>query len=1333
MMALRLATLKGPRRLAVTAGAVLALILGTASFVSAANDGDGTMTVTPSAVAAGSANTFAFVFTNDGSSAFGSGSEITVQVPTEWTTPSASNVSIPTSGNHCNAGAPTFGGTGNRTITVAMTCGRNSSFTLNYAVTAPTTANSYTFTTSSQDGSHGLAHIDTPPTITVFGNAAKLAFVQQPTNTSAGASITPAVTVDVLDSGNRIVANSSAAVTMAISTNPGSGTLSGTTTVNAANGVATFSNLSINRPGNGYVIRATSGSLTAATSNGFNIALGAAAKLVFTTQPSNTTAHSTFSVVVAVQDAAGNTITSGTGSSASVTISLAPTSGTLAGTKTVAAHNGIATFSGLSIDQAGTYTITASSGTLASATSNQFTISAATANKLAFTTQPANTTAGTPFTVAVTVQDAYGNTVIGSTASVTVAIGTNPGSGTLSGTKTVSAVNGVATFTGLSIDKAATGYTLSASSGTLTHATSSQFNITAGPAATLVFTTQPSSSAAGTLPTVRVTVEDANGNTVPFSGSVTLSLATGPTGGTLSGTRTVNASNGVATFSALSITKAGAGYSLSASGDGLTATSNTFTITAGNAAQLVFGQQPSDAVVNATISPAVTVLIEDQYGNLTSSTANVTVAIHSGTGTLSGTLTHAASAGVATFNNLSINTAGTFTLRATSGSLHVDSASFTISLQPATANFYTRLCSAYTQVPANANPTGSYGGWGGNDNGGHNSQLNTTLPNSGNNATLASATTDLVCDPYTGDWAFTLLNGQDSAHGGSGSSVGTVTTSGAAGSATLTLNSTEVSLARGTGLWVTMATDQSKAGFASLRCYDDINYSDNSESVALSGSDSSFVCIGYLVKPVITFPAIAAPKYGDSPITLSATTTATGSGVSITFTASGACSITAGNKLSINAAGSCTVTAHEAQVSGTSNFWAAADDVSQTLTVGKADATCSVTGYNVIWDGSAHTATGPCTGVNDETLSGLDLSGTTHTNGGVYTDDPWAFTDTTGNYNNQSGTVTDMIIAATYQISLAKSADVSSFDAAGQTITYTYTIVNAGNQNLGPAQFTVSDDKIGGGTAFDCGPDDTGLSPNTGTAESPSTGSYVTCTATYTVTQADVDAGNVTNDATASVQTLISNTAELTIQAAQAPALQLAKTADKATFTNVGDKITYTYTLTNTGNVTLDGPFAVTDDKIASVDCSAAAAQLAPNKETTCTAGYTVVQADVAAGSVTNHAQAAGFDPGTEIDSNVTSVTVTYQAPAPTEEPTATSTASPTEEVGGVTASPSVEPTQQVEGATYTPSAAATLPVTSTDSGSNGSSAPIFALLICLAFGGLGLMVVQAQRHSIRG
>ena len=85
---------------------------------------------------------------------------------------------------------------------------------------------------------------------------------------------------------------------------------------------------------------------------------------------------------------------------------------------------------------------------------------------------------------------------------------------------------------------------------------------------------------------------------------------------------------------------------------------------------------------------------------------------------------------------------------------------------------------------------------------------------------------------------------------------------------------------------------------------------------------------------------------------------------------------------------------------GDANHFGSNDD--DTFTIDKADADCAVTGYSVTYDGTANTATGTCTGVLDEVLTGLDLSGTTHTDAGTYTD-TWTFTDVTGNYNDQGG------------------------------------------------------------------------------------------------------------------------------------------------------------------------------------------------------------------------------------------------------------------------------------------------------------------------------------------
>jgi alpha-tubulin suppressor-like RCC1 family protein len=102
--------------------------------------------------------------------------------------------------------------------------------------------------------------------------------------------------------------------------------------------------------------------------------------------------------------------------------------------------------------------------------------------KLAFTVQPSNTIVDSSIVpaVAVTVEDESGNVVTTSNALITVTFGTNPNNANLSGTATVVAVAGVATFPYLSINLAGTGYTLIATESTaeLASATSAAFNVT---------------------------------------------------------------------------------------------------------------------------------------------------------------------------------------------------------------------------------------------------------------------------------------------------------------------------------------------------------------------------------------------------------------------------------------------------------------------------------------------------------------------------------------------------------------------------------------------------------------------------------------------------------------------------------------------------------------------------------------------------------------------------------------------------------------------------------------------------------------------------------------
>src|SRR6184192_1564210 len=508
------------------------------------------------------------------------------------------------------------------------------------------------------------------------GAATQLAFTVQPSNAVAGRTISPAVQVSARDAQGNLVTGFVGSVTMALGTNPGGSTLGGTTTVPAVSGVASFGNLSLDKVGTGYTLTAAAAGPTGATSNSFNVTVGAASQLVFTVQPTNTTAGATITpaVQVTVLDGQGNTATGFTGN-VTVAFGSNPGGGTLAGTTTVAAVSGVASFASLSIAKVGTgYTLTAAAAGLPAATSAAFNVTPGTAAKLVFTVQPSNTAAGAAITpaVQVTAQDAQGNTASGFTGTVTVGLGANPVGGTLSGHTTVAASAGVATLADLSLDRAGTGYTLTAAGGGLSGATSAAFNITVGAATQLVFTVQPSTAvAARTIsPAVQVAARDAQGNLVSaFAGSVTVALGTNPSGGTLAGTTTVTAAGGVATFGTLSVDKVGTGYTLTATAPGLSgATSSAFTVTVGAATQFVFSVQPSATSAGAAITPAVQVTALDAGGNVATGFAG-SVAVALGTnpsgGTLAGTTTVPAVSGVASFASLSLNKVGSgYTLTA---------------------------------------------------------------------------------------------------------------------------------------------------------------------------------------------------------------------------------------------------------------------------------------------------------------------------------------------------------------------------------------------------------------------------------------------------------------------------------------------------------------------------------------------------------------------------------------------------------------------------------------------------------------------------------------------
>jgi hypothetical protein len=460
----------------------------------------------------------------------------------------------------------------------------------------------------------GTLTTDTSRSILISAaSAARLAFLENPSDALAGSVIVPPVTVGLTDAFGNAVSTTGTQISIALSS--GSGVLSGTLARSTSSGIATFNNLSINLAGS-KILRATSGTLTAAVSNTFTISPRAAKTLIFLQQPTDATAGAPISPAVTIQarDSLGNNAAA---PGVPVTVGISSGTGTLGGTAIRTTNtSGLATFDDLSINLIGSKTLSASAPSLTSAVSTAFTIVVGTATQVVFVQQPTNTKAGATISPALTVQlkDALGNNV--RAAGVSVSISITSGTGTLTGTSVqLTDAAGIATFNNLSVNLSGTKRFTASGTG-LTSSVSDAFSITAAAASKLVFVANPGGAVAGipfgTQPVVALV--DAFGNVVNNTAqTVTLAIQNnaGP-GGNLVGTKSIvlDQATGLAAFSGLAIEKTGNGYTLTATGSTVSTAPGTvisapFSVTANTAAQ-VRVENAADGSGTAILSQNVT-------------------------------------------------------------------------------------------------------------------------------------------------------------------------------------------------------------------------------------------------------------------------------------------------------------------------------------------------------------------------------------------------------------------------------------------------------------------------------------------------------------------------------------------------------------------------------------------------------------------------------------------------------------------------------------------------------------------------------------------------------
>ncbi|WP_354521662.1 DUF7507 domain-containing protein [Lysobacter enzymogenes] len=306
------------------------------------------------------------------------------------------------------------------------------------------------------------------------------------------------------------------------------------------------------------------------------------------------------------------------------------------------------------------------------------------------------------------------------------------------------------------------------------------------------------------------------------------------------------------------------------------------------------------------------------------------------------------------------------------------------------------------------------------------------------------------------------------------------------------------------------------------------------------------------------------------------------------------------------------------------------------------------------------TQTLTCTAGNVYTLTQQDVNTGSRANTATGT----GTTPTGGTVNDTDDeTVT---ISATPQLALTKTAgaitdtDTPANGAGdiGDTITYTFAVENTGNVTL--TNVNVADP----------------LLPNlacTAVTLAPGETQTLTCTAgnVYTLTQQDVNTGSRANTATGTGTTptggTVNDTDDETVTISATPQLALTKTAGAITDTDtpangagdIGDTITYTFAVENTGNVTLTN-VNVADPLLPNLACTAVTLAPGETQTLTCTAGnvYTLTQQDVNTGSRANTATGTGTTPtgGTVNDTDDETVTIAA-APNLTSEKTQTSNA----------------------------------------------------------------------------
>jgi hypothetical protein len=527
---------------------------------------------------------------------------------------------------------------------------------------------------------------DTAPAITArVGPPARVKMLSQFTRVSQGGYY---LTTAVQDAAGNVVDTATRTITVSIIN---AAALTGTTTATAVAGFAAHNNTVLLGPAIGARFVTTSPGLLPDTSAPFTI-VGNVYKAKIVSMPATAVKGGVMGAVKVIPlDSLGNYPSFG-GTGIGLSTTLGTLNGTLTRTATYAGTDTFpsAVFSDLSLSTAGTarlvtrFTNVGYAGVPDSGSALLVAPYSGPA-VLQFVQQPSSIVAGSTMstTPTVAIRDSVGNLVTDSVARpVLLSLGTNPGAATLTGTLSASATpgTGIVSFPNISVNNVGNGYTLIATTTVpgVQGAASASFNaLTTTDALALRFintsvtSLDTAGTALGAAGGIQVEVINSAGSRVTTS-TAPISLAvTNPRGGVLTGTVSVNAVAGLATFSSAVLTRADTGYSIVATSPSLNSSTAPvrLTVLPAAAAKLVVLDSLPLTVAGATW-PAMRVAITDAFANVVTTAAN-SVTLRVGTGNYPGdssftyysgriggvgaaapVLTVAATNGIATFTGL---------------------------------------------------------------------------------------------------------------------------------------------------------------------------------------------------------------------------------------------------------------------------------------------------------------------------------------------------------------------------------------------------------------------------------------------------------------------------------------------------------------------------------------------------------------------------------------------------------------------------------------------------------------------------------------------------------